>query len=70
MTKQNWPTRYKCPNCTRITDSYPFGCENENCPVKRDMMNDIWWQLTVGFPLMIVAVAIIVGVAFVIGGHK
>ena len=70
MTQQNWPARYKCPKCTRITDSYPFGCNNEDCPVKRDVLNDIRWQLTVGFPLTIIVVAVVVGIAIMLGGSK
>ncbi len=35
---------YRCPNCTRVTTNYPFGCRNKPCPVKKDML----WDMTYG----------------------
>lgn len=50
---QNWPTRYRCKKCTRTTSSYPFGCPDSECPIKRDMGNDLYWTFTVGLPILI-----------------
>jgi len=58
MTQQ-WPTRYRCKRCTRNTSNYPFGCPDEDCPVKRDMLNDIYWDFTVGLPIFIVIIAVL-----------
>lgn len=68
MTQQNWPTRYKCSKCTRITDSYPFGCPNSDCPIKRDMGADIWWQLTVGLPVTVIVIAAFIYILASTGG--
>lgn len=58
MTQQ-WPTRYRCKKCTRTTSTYPFGCPDTECPVKRDMVNDIYWDFTVGLPIFIVIIAVL-----------
>lgn len=34
-------TVYNCKKCSRITSTYPFGCKEEQCPVKKDIGNDI-----------------------------
>ena len=64
-----WPTRYKCPSCTRITDRYPFGCKDPNCPVKRDMIDDTIWTLTVGLPLTILAIVVILYIIAATGSN-
>jgi hypothetical protein len=53
----DWPTRYRCRKCSRTTSNYPFGCPEENCPVKRDVVNDWKFDISVGFPLLIVFLA-------------
>jgi hypothetical protein len=50
----NWPTRYRCRKCSRSTSSYPFGCPEENCPVKRDVINDVKFDFYIGTPLYFV----------------
>lgn len=61
--------RYKCTECTRYTSQYPFGCNEPECPIKRDMNNDMYWSLTVGFPILLA-----IGGAFIfimlIGANK
>ena len=32
---------YRCNKCSRITQSYPLGCRQKNCPVKTDVKNDV-----------------------------
>lgn len=43
---------YRCHKCSRITQSYPFGCRESQCPVKKDVMND--W--TYGFFISLVLI--------------
>lgn len=38
---ENIGTVYNCKKCSRITSSYPFGCQEEDCPIKKDVKNDI-----------------------------
>ena len=45
---------YRCPNCTRVTTNYPFGCRNKGCPVKKDML----WDSTYGVFVLFVLVFI------------
>lgn len=37
---QNWPTRYKCNKCSRVTSGYPWGCWNTGCPIKLNVISD------------------------------
>jgi len=48
---------YRCPNCTRVTTNYPFGCRQKDCPVKRDMLWDSTYGLFVLFVLVFVGIA-------------
>lgn len=40
-------TIYRCKKCSRVTSTYPFGCKEEQCPVKKDIGNDIIFGIEV-----------------------
>jgi hypothetical protein len=38
-------TYYKCKKCSRITSSYPIGCNIPQCPVKKDLVSDQFYAI-------------------------
>jgi hypothetical protein len=45
MNDMNFPNYYVCKECSRVTRTYPIGCDRVMCQVKKDMINDICWSL-------------------------
>ena len=52
---KGWPTRYRCRKCTRATSSYPLFCTRPQCPVKRDVVEDNWFNalILIGFCVLV-----------------
>lgn len=44
MVDNNFPNYYVCRECSRVTRTYPIGCDRVMCQVKKDMINDICWS--------------------------
>jgi hypothetical protein len=45
---------YRCQKCSRITQTYPLGCRERECPVKKDVMNDWTYGFFLAIFLMVV----------------
>ena len=49
---------YRCQKCSRITQSYPLGCRERECPVKKDVIND--WTYGTFLTIFLIVVFFIV----------
>ena len=65
MNMNDLPTTfYSCKKCSRVTRAYPFGCYEDDCPVKTDFIDDVVWN---GIVFCVFMVLVGVGAYYLFG---